>query len=682
MRDPFTQLPSSDYQNDSLRDLTAHNELMQQLQECLTAMNNLMLEAGKVNNAVADHNISDKSHEDIRRQLQSMGNISDASIDQKLQSHDTSITSHAALRTKVDNILQQVANITAAIDTSVATHNLASDSHTDIRAAINQLTAQVGDIDLASITTELREELANATAELQESITIINSSIESLGTNFDAYKESVTKLETKVDSTAEKLSSVVNNNSYSRTGVESAILRIEELRRLHDILDEQANDDDPYSFTHTLVSAILPGKTVSFSMHASLRDGRTNATFEIMKLDNGANCTCTFSKETGIGQDEVVNLTADPDNTEGKIYSFGVKIIDTTTNAYIIRVISISIARPFESGNIYINNFPSASEPDRTYNFSIMNLDETNDGRYTYQMSSTSQYATFNPAEASTSQSFTMTVAPDTPRGIDIPITLTVHDKILDTDTIINSVLHINDLPDSSKFDHTFPDKVKPNYTFNFRMFGLTASDGSSPTYTILEKPTWMTISPMSNILTNSAVKVIVDGTAVRGRTTTIKVKSTDINDVSFEYTLTTKVNQLPSAASITTTIPATIYGGNTLSFRISGGVDADEDSTSLKYNIDSNSTGLSFNKISNISPTDEIRVNIPKVNAQTVKTIRISCVDSLGETSSDDKQVDIVILPVWVADVPRITAPNNFAEVPYSGFTMTWTPFSYHADV
>lgn len=683
MQDPFAKLQTvSDLQNDSLRDLMSHNELMNKLQECLSAMNDLMEEAGRVSGAVADHNISETSHEDIRRQLDAIGDVSDSSIIEKIQQHDTSSTSHAQLRAEVKRISGLIDSISANVESMIRTHNSSVTAHSDIRAQIAQLKAQIGDLNIANITEEIRKDLDEAIQNLTASIQRIETQVAVVNQTLQNHAQNITNLGDRINITNTKLTTIANNGASQSTDVDDVVLRIEELSRLHDIIDATDDPNAPYDFTHTLGSIIAPGKTATFSMHVTLRDGHESAEFTITKLENGENCECTFGKEAGIAQDESVTITADEGNTPGKIYAFRVDAKDTTNQLVITRVIAIRMAKPFQSGNVSIDNFPQNVEPKHKYPIRVMNLDDPGDGRFTYLLTAQSEHITFNPAEASSSPNIEMIVAEEQERDVDVRCTLTVHDSLLDTDITISEDTHVNPLPDKGSFKHTLPAFVKPNSTVQFQCYGLTAVDGTNATYKITSKPEWLTITPMSDIFSNQNIEVKVSGSAPRGTSGTVKVKSHDVNDVEFDFDLTTKVNQLPSSSAITTTLPASNVGGQVVKFRIAGGTDPDEETTTVTYTIDPGSSGLSFTKISGITPVEDVGVTLPKVASDTAKQFTITAVDSLGEKATDTKQVSTTITPIWVADPPRITAPTDGTEVPYEGFTVTWSEFTFHADI
>ena len=585
---PFSRI--DEYQNPSLRDQESHNSIMQQLSECLAAINKLMGEAGKVSLSIAEHNTDDTSHEDIRRKLESIGDVSDNSIVEKIRQHDISGTSHASLR-----------------------------------AAVNKLTAQ----------------------------------------------------------TNTKLTGLAANISSLRNTVDDIVLRVAELHHLHDRLDFVTNPSVPSNFKHTLTNAIIPGKPTTFSMSATAKDGH-DLEFNIIRIAQAddTNPICKFSKENGIANGEVITVTADPNNRPGAIYSFHVDITDTVDNTTIHRTVCVLMARSFESGSISIDNFPGDVEPNHRYPFRVINLNDLGDGRFTYHMTAASDKVTFNPAEASTNPQFEIIIDREQERDVDVCCTLTVHDSVLDSDIVISKNIHINPIPGRPKFKHTLPPVVNPGATIQVQFYGDSTVDGSNATYKIKTKPEWLTFTPDTEILAHQNVSVVVTSEIARGTEGVVTVTSQDVNDVEFDYLLNVKVNRLPTSDAITTTLPASNIGGRQVPFRISGGTDPDDDPSKITYSIDPGSSNLVFSKVSGITPEEDVQVTLPKVADDTPKLFTVYAVDSQGERAPDNKTVNITVTPSLVADPPRITAPTDGAEIPYEGFTVTWTEFTFHTDV
>lgn len=678
---PFSRI--DEYQNPSLRDQESHNSIMQQLSECLAAINKLMDEAGKVSLSVAEHNTDNTSHEDIRKKLESIGDVSDNSIVEKIGQHDISETSHASLRAKVNAISNQIASLTSTINTAINTHNTSESAHANIRAMVSELKAQIGDLNLANITEEIRKDLDEITKNLTQLVTQLQTTVATIQQTIQNHKQEIAQLGDRVTQTNSKLTVIATNGSSQRTDVDEVVLRIEELSRLHDLIDAQENPEAPADFVHTLSNIITPGKNKTFSMSATVQEGH-ELEFKIIQITQAddSNPVCTFSKETEIAKDEVITITADGSNKPGSIYSFRVDITDKTNSITIYRVISVLMARPFESGGISIDNFPGNVEPNHRYPLRVINLDDPGDGRFTYHMESASDKVTFSPAEASTNPQFEIIIDREQERDVDVRCTLTVHDSMLDLDTIISEDTHINPLPDRTKFKHTLPPVVNPGATIQVQFYGVIAVDGSNATYKIKTKPDWLTFTPDTEIFANQNVAVKVTDEIARGTEGVVTVTSHDVNDVEFDYPLDVKVNRLPSSDAITTTLPASNIGGQKVPFRISGGTDPDDDPSKITYSINPGSSNLVFSKVSGITPEEDVQVTLPKVADDTPKSFTVYAVDSQGERAPDNKTVNTTVTPIWVADPPRITAPTDGVEVPYEGFTVTWTEFTFHADV
>lgn len=679
---PFSAVDK--YQNASLRDLEEHTDLMRKLQECLDAMNKLMSESDNSSLAIAKHNTDTTSHEDIRKKLDSIGDISDSSIIEKIGQHDISETSHATLRAKVNTIANQVAAMTSTINTAINNHNTSDQAHANIRAAIAEIKAQIGDLNLSNITEEIRNELNKITKELAETVRQLQTTVAAIQRTLHSHEQNITNLDNRVTQTNTKLTVIATNGSSQRTDVDEVVLRIEELKRLHDLIDAETDPDSPQNFDHNLARIITPGKSKQFKMTVKGKDNN-ECKFAITQIPQTATPEpkCTFSKVADIKAEELVTITANEANKAGTIFSFRVDYTDTVNNKSEFRVISILMARPFESGGISIDNWPSNVEPKHKYPVRVINLDDPGDGRFTYKMTSASDKVTFNPADASKLTQFEIIIAEDQERDVDVRCTLTVHDSMLDTDTVVSEDTHINPLPDRNTFKHTVPKLFNPKQTVNVQFYGVTSVDGTPATYKIKSKPDWLTFTPDTAIVATQNVKVKVQDDIERGTEGTIVVTSHDNNDVEFDYELKVKVNKLPSSSKITTTLPRSNVGGQQVPFTISGGEDPDDETgKTITYSIKQGNSGLVFSKLAGIKPEEEVRVTLPKVADDTEKSFEVFVVDSQGEASPDTQAVNTTITPRWVADPPRITAPTDGVEVPYEGFTVAWTEFTFHADV
>lgn len=675
---PYDTITSE--QSSSLNDLNSMKEIFEELNECMKQLREAAEAANEAASSVSKHNLDETSHEDIRQKLEAVGDISSDSISEQIGQHNISPTAHSDIRSQVTLISSQISAVDSKIITAVNSHNSSSTAHSDLRAQINALKLQIGDLNIGSITEEIRKDLDEAVERLEGSISTVQTSIAQIQQTVNHQTQQITQVNERVTQTNTKLTVIANTSSSSRTDVDDVALRIEELRLLHDYLDEAENPNSPYQFTHTLPNTIAPGKSKSFTMHVSLKESHVDAEFTITPIST--DLTCTFTKQSAIAQDEAVTIEADEENTAGKIYAFRVDAKDKTNSNTITRVVCIMMARPFESGNISIDNFPTNVEPNHDYTIRVINLDDAGDGGFTYKLESDSEHVTFDPADASAQTQFTMKVGADQERDVDVRCTLTVHNTALETDTVISEDTHINPLPSKDGFRHTVPSIVKPNQTVNVQFYGITSIEGINAKYKIKTKPEWLTFTPDSDIYANQNVSCKVSSSASRGTSDKVTVTSHDANDVEFDFDITVKVNQLPSSAGITTTLAESNAGGKAVTFRIMGATDPDEDTSKLTYTIDPMSSGLTFNKQSGITSTTDVQVNLPKVADDTVKTFKVYAVDSQGERSTDDKSVSTTITPLWIAEAPRILTPTEGAEVPYEGFTVTWTEFTYHADI
>ena len=263
-------------------------------------------------------------------------------------------------------------------------------------------------------------------------------------------------------------------------------------------------------------------------------------------------------------------------------------------------------------------------------------------------------------------------------RGGSFTLTVSVSDGL---ESASKTFTHtINRLPDLTALSHNFPAVVKPSATSSgMKVSGATDADGDSLSYTITASNPNVILTGSSGIVANTAFSFQAPSVAqlARGATFDLIVAVSDGQE-SVSRNITITQNNLPDATSITHTLVSTMEGGaeNAVTFKIAGGTDAN--GQALTYNIVNANAQLSFSKTTGITAADTITLTATKVATDVALTFTITATDSLGETSSNAKTVNITVTAIIVTEAPTITYPiNNEETVAYKGFNMTWSPYA-----
>lgn len=691
----------------SLRDLNSHRALMTQLNKTMTAISELMSKASAITSALSDHNQDAEAHQDIRTAIENAGSTSSTAVADAIEAHNISTTAHAKLRESVTALQEEVTALKPYIAQVVSSHDLSETAHADIREAITALQNQVGSIDLIAFSDEIKTELAKVTYDLSSELTTLSNGLTTLRSTVVDQSYNIKDLSNASEAHATHLATVAAAVVNSQEELDQAKVDLACLMAEERLLSVNVTETGAVTASCTLPLYVNKDKATGFISSCSFdseddvtitltpmqgeviiyKEGEDPATFvEEVTDDEGVVSTVPLTSRgvSGVLPGEEVYAIFDTSNAAGDIILIKATFDDATTDTHISRVFGAMIIKPFSIAGVSLT-VADHVEPGKTYDVAITNILDSNNGRYTYNLTSDNEAVTFTPAsDNAIFDPITMSVAEDATRGTTVTLTLTVVDKYSKAaigDTYTTTIV-INELPDVSTFTTSIPDIVVPGTKYKVSFSGIKSASGRDATYSITSAPEWITFAVTENIVAGQIFNMVVADTATRAATGTITVTTLDENDVSLAIPVSVEVNQVPESSTITANIDGTTTdGGVTLSMVLGGGYDP-EDASDITYAISAESSGFIFSKTTGIEANEAVTVKIPKVGSEQIKTFYVYAVDSAGERSPTPKVINVTVTPIYVATTPEITSPLVGEQVSADGFTVAWTPFTYTADM
>lgn len=415
--------------------------------------------------------------------------------------------------------------------------------------------------------------------------------------------------------------------------------------------------------------------TISFS-GATDADSET-ITYSISNIPTGV----TFSKVSGIAENESVNITVGSSVTAGADLTATVTATDPNGGSN-SKSFDIPINTP-PTFTTFTGSIPSRVVPGQSYNITLDGAADAESEALTYSVSGSSGLSFSKTDGITAGETIVMTVASDVTRGTTLTVTATATDINGDSASKNVNTL-VNTAPNVSSLTCSLPSIVKPGTAYTPYVSGATDAQGDTLTYTITSNQA--TIANASGISANTSFNLTTPDTSsvARGSTWTLEVTVSDGYETTSK-TFTYTQNSLPTAATTVTFASSTIYSLQSTTFTISGGTDAD--GQTVKYNITNIGTGLSFSKTSNISANETITITVPK-NTSTVegntisRSFQVQSVDTLGEVSASNKSATIYIKTIARTSTPSISSPTSGNENVARVFTMTWSAYAtYSAD-
>lgn len=674
----------------NLTDYTdVHRQLMERLQSCLDTITLLSTTLAEAREELTLHNTDGTSHPDIRALLADAGNVDLDQVDERVSQHNTSVTAHADIRALIDQAKEDTSAASVLITELIAEHNVSPAAHADIREILNTINVKLGDLDLTSVNNELKALAETVNTTVMGAITSLQNKDAQHDSLIAANTDAISKLTIRVQNVASDMATIANSNTAYREDLDELLMGWHNIETglENGIVFYDPNGPRLQDFTCTLPLYVANNATAQFYFDgAKGKEDSNPVTISIRQIKGDY----TLSKNADIELEESIRFTAGGTNKAGDIMDFIADVKDTVTNVTCSRIFSVMSSRPMADGAISLPGLTElinagGVEPGAQIKFTIGNLNDSGDGRYTYDLNPLQSGITFEPKNVGLvkGEEVTLTIPISAPRDTDLTFRLTVHDS-MGSDTNIDVTVHINPMPDLEGFEHTAPAVVIPGQAYNVKFSGVKSAFGKDAIYAIKNEAPELTFSKKESILANENVVITVGAGAIRGNTLAFTVETTDENNVHLETQIQMQVNQLPVAAGVTTDLKSEYRGGQTVVMHISGGTDRDSEKKSVStYRIDGGSTAFVFSKTENILPSDAINVTLPKVADDSDREFYIYAVDDLGEISLDKVTIKVKLTPIYVATTPRITAPTNNAELQYEdGVTVSWTEFAYTVDV
>lgn len=676
-----------------------HQELMTQLQLAVDKINDCIADANEAVEALSDHNTDITAHPDLRTLIEeAAGAASQDAVDERIQQHNESPTAHPELRNMIKTALEDTSNVRPLIDELIIQHNIAEDAHPNITSAISNIKLQIGDLNLTDIEHEINEiQTAIGIGDGNDDKESINDQILALQTKDAQHdtliaqnSDSIKSLSTRTNNLSENVTYLTANVTTSLNNSDASNLRIHNLDREEVLGYTQQDDNGPnlVGLKCNIPTYVKKNGTTTFVISGiTLTHGGQDP---IINFENGLG-DFTLEPMENYLQGNVITMHVGNIGNEGDILDFTVRIKDPTTEVEVQRVFSTMIARSISEGSLSVAGLKTNCEPGAKVTFRILNNQDDGSGRFTYAIDSLQSNIAFSKVEnIGLAEEITATIPTDAIRESVLQFKIISKDS-LSSDTFLTMNIYINPLPDVNNFKHNIPSLVAPGKTYIFKMYGITSVNGMNATYSINNNGTHSKVrfDKTNDILTNENVKMIVDETAERGEVYSFDVITMDENGASVTIKIEFSVNLLPEAATITTNLPESSLGGRQITFQISGGSDSiqtnanrDDTTSNIRYAIDMTESNMTVSKTENILPSDNVVLTLPKVAEEITRTFKIYSVDELDERSATPKEISILIQPVYLPKTPTITSPaNGTMNLPYTGFTMTWTQFEYIID-
>lgn len=666
-------------------DLNAHKSLMKAMEEATDKAILLTEKAAEIEEAIDDHNTDTTAHPDLRKLVTDAASDITDTIDNRISQHDESDTAHADIRELIEAARNDTSAARNAMDELLTTHNTSGTSHADIREAVTILQTAMGDFSFTAIDERLSSVETQIAGEITTDIEALQTADARHDSLIAANSNRIDDINQRIATNASHLAKVASSVSEHQIDIDRLSLASHALQKEeyygYDSLYEDKEIPNVTEFVCSLPIYVSTNSDVTFKVYgatsATEPDGEITYDLEIGEGD------FTLSKDTGINGTDEITMHVGTANTAGSIIWFHVTITDATTGKVTKRVCNTMIARPLSDGLLSLDGLNENVEPGHEYTFTISNLADSADGRFTYTLDAGDSGFTFEPTgELTDGTVVTMSVPDDAVRGSIVELHLTVND-IYSGSATTNINVHVNELPTTDNFFTNCPTLMAPNKSYTVKFNGVKSAQGNDATYSVSSPYTGVTFSKTTGILANENIKVTLAASAAieRGTAFDIVVDTIDENDVALQVTKTVTINQLPSAASIVVSgVPPTTDGGVALTIKFSGGTDTDNNN--FTYTINAEDSGIRFSKTMNIAENEELIATLPKVSDQMVKMFSVSVTDSCGESSATSKQVFTIVEPVYVLNAPAITSPTSGATVAYEGFTMTWSELTYDVDM
>lgn len=649
--------------------LTSHQMVLEQLQAAADKITATSVKLEQQSELVSNHNNDEGAHLYIQQMIQNITAVSPTNLSTAISNHNVSVSAHADIRASIAALSAG----TAGIDQ----HNVSNQAHPDIRNLVTALSTEF------QIVRENSENIANLDS-VYESLGIgggsIGAAIQDLEDGLAATdaqvlinKNDIAALQVTVGQHTTLLNSHVGTLSDISSRLVAAELEIESLKAngggtLTDGIDLS-------NMVCTLPMIVAVGETYTFSItNVPVIDGES-LTFDLKPHLSGFE----FSKTEGIVLGEEIDVIIPYNAMPGAIKQFTVTAKYAVSEAVNTKVLVTKINSLPVVDNMTID-MPLMIEPNKSYTVRISGATDVDGQQIKYVIDDMSSGLVFTKVDnISENEDIVVAIPGNAVRGHVYTFKIKAYDTVGTFREKEFTGYTVNILPNMSNFTHTVPTLVKPGNTYAVKFNGATSSDGSAITYRVAApEGSPITFAKTTGILANENVLMFADtNNPQRGTIFPITITAVDAHGASSTFTTYVKINALPLANTIYTTMPNNIAGGSTMLMQIYGG--SDPENGALKYNIVGN-IGLAFSKMSNILSTDIVTVTVPTVAINTTYSFSIEAVDPLDEKSTTPKVITVLVTndeATSYTATPQITYPiHGDMEVPATGFTLTITPY------
>ena len=661
-----------------LDELDIHTQLMEKQNKVVEASGEATKAALEAVQTLSDHNQDAEAHPDIRRLIESAGNVSSTTLEEKIEQHDTSSSAHADLFAEVNAKIENALNSTEAAESKIAEHNTSDTAHADIRASVSELNLRVGELDLTS----MNSDLTSLTDKVNGSITDSILALQSVDAKHDkliaANERSIKSLTNDVKDLSEDVDLISTSDFVRQADLDKLILRDKEFDVAFSLKYNTGDNPNFIKLSHTLPTYVGRNKLVVFKITDITASASSNVTLSLEVGDGDFQ----ISPTTNVALGSEISIQTGSNSQPGDVNWFSVTATDNVTGEKTKRAIAFMTTRPLDLKYVSIRNLPDSVEPGTAYGeLSVRNLAASRvKARWTYTIKPLTSELLFDPIDLNTDQNFNLTVPSHVNRNQTVTFRLTIHDAYGDDQYKDFSIL-VNALPGTEDFTCNIPQYVVPGNSYPVKFAGIKSINGVDATYAISDPSSYLVFSKTTGILANENVTVSVSENAPRGSACVFTVTSTDENNVSLTTQVSCVVNTRPTATSVLTNLPDAVNGGTTTAFVISGGSDTECDENCVTYEIDGGDSGFIFDVTKNIKAGDIIHLSTSKVPSDTVKSFNIYTVDALNEKSEVPKQISLQVKAVYIPDAVTINSPSEGEEVNVN-FTMAWGGWAQHTDI
>lgn len=609
-------------------DLDAHQEMMEEISKAVDATMGVVDKAAGVLGDIERHNVNPEAHADIRKDIRSVTQTAVADVENRITNHNASATAHPALISKVTTM----------------------------------------------IATEVAKEAQN-NKQLFNEISDIRTQSETLLTG-------IKQLRTEILSGS-------TGSSFNQKTTDMLLLRqaIDEMSRLHGIVSYDPRGPKLDNFVATLPLYMGKDSTVQFSMYGATPYYGTADTirYAVEPITQGI----TLTPNANLRDLQTVNLQSDGTVEPGSFVLLKVTVKDTANGVSVNTIVGTVVAAPVADTADILPDLPSIVEPGTTSSTTITDyIGTADDDEVTIKIDPGTSGIKFEKTEGlAKGEEIIYEVPAGTEEGKELEFYIAVTDKYGNV-TLIKKTIVAGSAA-TSGFKHDVPAIVVPQKKYRVSFKGLYDKDNNPAVYTISADDDEITFSKTADIASGEVITLTVGRDIIRGQEVTLTLTANFLSGASpVVVPVKTSVNRLPLTTDITTTLPAETYGNCTITFAISGGSDHEGDA--LTYNITTDYAALSFSKVKNIAPGEEVFLSLEDVTTEHQMSFKVFAVDKFGEQSANGKGVPLKLVPRpadpipkedpnLVPDRPTFLVPGPNAKLPSSDIMFKWTAFGTH---